>query len=229
VPSPQSWPKSADELVAVQLAVAAATPPLWQPGDLTTLAVGSAWVCFPRGASGHGAMGDPAWAAAVIMRGRRIIEHGVLRAAAGGAYVPGLLALRVGSVLSDVVGGLHQRPDVLLIDATGRDHPRRAGLAVHLGAVLDLPTVGVTHRPLIALGEWPPDAADATAPLRIDGETVGFWLRTRRGRRPVAVHAGWRTDPLTAVAVVRACKGRVRTPAPLRQARRLARQARLHC
>ena len=61
-------------------------------------------------------------------------------------------------------------PDVLLVNATGRDHPRRAGLAVHLGARLDLPTVGVTNRLLVAAGEWPDDRRGATCLFHLDGE-----------------------------------------------------------
>jgi deoxyribonuclease V len=125
-----------------------------------------------------------------------------------------------------VVGHLGHGFDVLLVDATGRDHPRHAGLAVHLGAVLGVPTIGVTHRPLVASGAWPEDRTDAVAPL-LDGQiTVGYWLRSRAGTRPIAVHAGWRTDPTTALTVVLAGKGQMRTPAPLRQARRVARRAR---
>ena len=86
--------------------------------------------------------------------------------------------------------------------------------------------MGVTNRPLVADGAWPEDKAGAVAPLLLDGETVGFWLRSRAGARPIAVHAGWRTDPDTALALVMACTGRVRTPDPRRQARRFARQAR---
>ena len=88
-------------------------------------------------------------------------------------------------------------------NATGRDHQYPAGLAVHPGAVLDLPTVGVTDRPLLARGDLPPDVAWATAPLWLDGELVEAWLRTRPGARPVAVHAAWRTDVERAIAVVR--------------------------
>ena len=72
-------------------------------------------------------------------------------------------------------------PDVLLVDASGRDHPRRCGLALHLGAVLGVPTVGVTHRPLRAEGEWPDDERGATSALVLDGERVGYWVRTKRG------------------------------------------------
>ena len=220
------WPQTAAELIEAQRRVAEELPAAWRPSEVGALHVASAWVCFARGASGAGTAGDPAWAAAVTMRGRRMIEHTVVHGQADAGYVPGLLGLRIGRLLCEAVSGLTRRPDVLLVDATGRDHPRRAGLALHLGAVLDLPTVGVTHRPLVASGEWPEDTADAIAPLLLDGEAVGYWLRSRAGTRPIAVHAGWRTDPDTALAVVMACKGRTRTPAPLRQARRLARRAR---
>jgi deoxyribonuclease V len=201
-------------------------PAHWRPCDVAALRIASAWVCFARDASGPGAAGDPAWAAAVMMCGQRIIEHAVVYGAAAAGYIPGLLGLRIGPLLCEAVGRLARSWDVLLVDATDRDHPRRAGLALHLGAVLDQPTVGVTNRALVADGAWPEDTTGAAAPLLLDGETVGFWLRSRAGTRPIAVHASWRTDPNTALTVVMACTGRMRTPFPLRQARRIARQAR---
>ena len=144
---------------------------------------------------------------------------------AGAPYEPGLLALREGALLEAAVRALPARPKVLLVDATGRDHPRRAGLALQLGAVLELPTVGVTHRPLAAEGEWPADERGARSPLLLGGELVGYWLRTRAGTRSLAVHAAWRTDPDTAATVVLSAS-RARTPEPLRRARRRAREAR---
>jgi deoxyribonuclease V len=119
-------------------------------------------------------------------------------------------------------------PEVLVVNATGRDHPRRAGLALHLGAVLRLPTVGVTTRPLVAEGDWPADQRGATTPLRLDGEEVGCWARTRAGAKPVVVHAAWQTDAQAAVQVVLAATRRARTPEPLRRARTLARTRRAH-
>lgn len=197
----------------------------WTPPAGGLLA-GGCFVCFPRGRTGPGHSGDPAWAAAVLMRGRHHVGQHVTAGIAGAPYESGLLSLRMGAVLERVVRGLPERPDVLLVDATGRDHPRRAGLALHLGAVLGLPTVGLTHRPLLAAGVTPANHAGATSPLLIDGEVVGFWLRTRAGVRPLAVHAGWRVDAATAVDVVRRCSFTRRTPEPLREARRIARTAR---
>ena len=103
---------------------------------------------------------------------------------------------------------------------------RLAGLALHLGARLSLPTVGVTRNSLLAEGPWPEDERGASSLLKIGNEPVGCWLRTRRGSAPLAVHAAWRTDPGTAVAVVMEVTEGCRTPEPLRQARRLARLAR---
>ncbi|MGH2818723.1 MAG: endonuclease V [Actinomycetota bacterium] len=117
-------------------------------------------------------------------------------------------------------------PDVLLVDATGRDHPRRAGLALHLGAALDVATVGITSRPLVAYGEWPEDARGSSSPLLLDSEIVGYWLRSRAGTQPIAVHAGWGTGPDGAIRVAMWSLRRARTPQPLRFARRLARLAR---
>ena len=161
-----------------------------------------------------------------MLQGRRVVTTAVVAGAAGAPYEPGLLALRELPLLEAAVRALTVSPDVLIVDATGRDHPRRAGLALHLGAVLDLPTVGVTHRPLHAVGDWPRDERGAAAPLTLAGETVGAWLRTRAGARPVAVHAAWRTDVDSAVAVALAASRGHRTPEPLRHARRLARLAR---
>jgi deoxyribonuclease V len=218
------WPRSADEPVRVQRALAAAAPPPWRPGDRP--AVGACVVTFPRGRTGPGAAGDPAWAAAALVRGRRLLADAVVRGKAGGPYLPGLLALREGPVLEAAVHALTVAPDVLLVNATGRDHPRRAGLAVQLGSILELRTVGVTHRPLLAAGTWPDDTLAARSPLLLGRERIGAWLRTRPGTRPLAVHAGWRTDVDVAVEVVLAATGRHRTPEPLRQARWLARSAR---
>jgi deoxyribonuclease V len=157
---------------------------------------------------------------------RRLLAGVTSSGPAGGPYLPTLLALREGPLLEQAVRALPIAPEVLLVNATGRDHPRRAGLALQLGAVLGLPTIGVTTRLLVADGSWPTDQRGATAPLLLGGEEVGCWVRTRAGARPVAVHAAWRTDAQAAVQVVLAAARRARTPEPLRRARTLARTRR---
>jgi deoxyribonuclease V len=194
--------------------------------DPAALTVAACFVCFPHGSVGPGAAGEPAWAAAVLVREAATLRTAVVAGEAGAPYEPGLLALREAPLLEAAVRALAAAPDVLVVNATGRDHPRRAGLALHLGVRLGVPSVGVTHRPFLAVGGWPGDERGAWSELRIGGEVVGAWVRTRRGARPLAVHAGWRTDVHTAVDVVLAQSTHARTPEPLRRARRLARLAR---
>ena len=219
------WPSDAESLAARQGELAAATIPAWRPGD-GGVRTGGCWVCFPRGLAGPGSAGDPAWTAAVVLAGVEVMDRHVVAGAAGAPYVPGLLALRIGRLMEQAVRALTSRPDVLFVDGTGRDHPRRAGLAVHLGAELAMPTVGVTHRPLLAEGDWPDDHRGATSPLHIGEDVVACWLRTQPGVRPLVVHPGWQTDLTMAIELVMATSSAHRTPEPLRRARQVARQAR---
>jgi deoxyribonuclease V len=220
------WP-GPDELGAEQERLASLEPPRWHPSR-EALMVGGCFLAFARGQQGPGHAGDRGWAGAALVEepGHRLVAAVAVPVLAGAGYEPGRLALRGGPALARAVSALPARPEVLLVDATGRDHPRRAGLALHLGAVLDVPSVGVTHRPLRAIGDEPADEAGAWTALVLDGDVVGAWLRMRRGARPLAVHAAWRTDVATAVDVVGHCIVRARTPEPLRQARIAARRAR---
>jgi len=202
---------------------------VWEPGHDALLRRG-------RG-------GVPARSEGRALRGTRrdkprqaadVVDQAVVPAAVGAAYAPGLLALREGPVLAAAVAALTRRPDVLLADASGADHPRRAGLAVHLGWALGLPTVGVTRRPLRAVadpastgGGPAAPARGSWAPLLLDGDVVAALVCTRTGARPVVAHAGWRTDVETAVAVALAASTEgARAPVPLQEARRVAREAR---
>jgi deoxyribonuclease V len=220
------WPRTAEELVRVQCELGELTPELWRPSGPRPLVAGC-FVCFGRGHAGPGRAGEPGWAAAALLLGdRRPRGTAVVAGSAGAPYEPGLLALREGPLLEAAVRALPELPEVVIANASGRDHPRGAGLALHLGAVLDLPSVGVTDRPLLASGREPGPERGATSPLLLDGAEVARALRTRAGARPVVMHSGWRTDLDTAVTVVVAATRRARTPAPLRRARRAARLAR---
>jgi deoxyribonuclease V len=205
------WPRTREELASAQRRLASTTPPPWEPpGDPFT--IGAVFATFST-------LEDPtpserAWAAATAGEARSLVT-----AVVDIEYEAGFLALREGRLLERAVRALPDPPDVLLVNATGRDHPRGAGLALQLGAVLDLPTVGVTDRPLVAV-------PDRDGRLLVGGENVGHVVHTRRGARPVMAHAGWRTDAETARIVVLAATGSARTPEPLRRARFLARSQR---
>jgi deoxyribonuclease V len=227
-----AWPETAAALVAAQhdlaraARVALVSDP-WVPSG--TPLIGGCFVVFARGEAGPGHAGDHAWAGAVVWApDSGVVAEAVVAGRVPAAYSPGLLALREGPVLAEALERLAVRPDVVLIDATGLDHPRGAGLAVHLGAVLGVPTVGVTHRPLAMVGV-PPELLrrGAHAALALEGEPVAAWVCTRTGARPVVAHAAWRTSVETAIAtVLRASTEAARTPVPLQAARHVARARR---
>jgi deoxyribonuclease V len=223
----REWPEDSSALDAEQLRLAALRPPPSQPAA-DGLRVGGCFLAFAPGEQGPGRAGDRGWAGAVVLECPVLetVASVAVQGVAGASYERGRLALREGPALASAVDALSVRPDVLLVDATGRDHPRGAGLALHLGAVLDLPTVGVTQRTLLAEGADPGPERGDTSPLRLHDVVVGAWVRTQRNVRPMAVHAGWRVDTDTAVGVVLACTGKARTPEPLRRARTVARKAR---
>ena len=219
------WPRTRAELVLAQASVRDRAPDRWTPPE-RHLAIGACFVCFQKRRQGRGRAGEPAWAGAVVWQGGHHTQIAVVPGVAGAPYDPGLLALREGPLLGSALERLATMPPLVLVNATGRDHPRRAGLALHLGSMFDVPTIGVTHRPLLAHGEWPGEGRGEATPLVLDDEVVGYWLRTRTDRRPIAVHAAWRTDPETALSITQMMVVRARTPEPLRHARRIARLAR---
>lgn len=219
------WPTKAGELVTVQHELARSTSTPWSvPAVMGRVA--ACFACFERGRTGPGVAGDRGWAAACLIGADGDLATRLARGLAGAPYEPGLLALREGPLLEAALRSLPGTPDLLVVNATGRDHPRQAGLALHLGARLDLPSIGVTNRPLIATGESPEDQRGATSPLRIGDEVVAWWVRTRAGTRPLVAHAGWRTSPEQAIELLLRLTTRWRTPLPLRMARQAARLAR---
>ena len=133
-------------------------------------------------------------------------------------YVPGLLAFREMPLLLEAFTRLRQQPDLILADAHGWAHPRRAGMACHLGLVLDTPTIGCAKSVLVGEYEMPATERESTAVLRDGNEAIGVVLRTRTGVRPVFVSIGHRVSLETAVRLTLACCDGYRIPKPLRQA-----------
>src|SRR5215217_3807675 len=141
-------------------------------------------------------------------------------------YVPGLLSFRE---LPSVVGALEKietEVDALVLDAQGIAHPRRMGLASHLGIFLDVPTVGCAKSPLVGSFEEPGRERGSATDLVHRGETVGRVVRTREGVSPVYVSVGSGIDLRSSVELVLACCTKYRLPESTRQAHSAANRLR---
>jgi len=137
-------------------------------------------------------------------------------------YVPGLLAFREGPVVLSALGDLTRRPDVLVFDAHGLAHPRRMGLATHLGVILDLPSIGCAKSRLCGEYTEPGPEKESWTVLRDGEEAIGAVVRTRDNVSPVFVSVGHRVDLETAVSLVLDCAPRYRLPETTRWAHRVA-------
>lgn len=137
-------------------------------------------------------------------------------------YVPGLFAFRELPTLLTAFDGLRETPDLLVADGHGIAHPRRFGLACHLGVETGLPAIGVAKTPM---GDYatPADTRGATTPLLDGDEVVGAALRTRQGVKPVFVSTGHKIDLPTACALILKLARRYRLPETTRQADHLSR------
>jgi deoxyribonuclease V len=149
-------------------------------------------------------------------------EHAIATVATDFPYVPGLLSFREVPALLAALAKLRRLPDVILCDGQGYAHPRRFGLACHLGVLTDIPTVGVAKTRLIGRHNDVPEERGAWVPLIHQEETVGAVLRTRARVKPVYVSCGHRVGLATAIDLVMACTPRYRLPETTRWADRLA-------
>jgi len=137
-------------------------------------------------------------------------------------YVPGLLSFREGPVVLAALEPLEDRPDVLMFDAQGLAHPRRMGLATHLGVLLDMPAVGCAKSRLCGTYVAPDEQKGSWTPLMHGDEVIGAVVRTRDRVQPVFVSVGHRVDLETSVSLVLGCATRYRLPEPTRWAHRVA-------
>lgn len=137
-------------------------------------------------------------------------------------YVPSLLSFREMPTVLEALAQLTLEPDLILCDGAGIAHPRRLGIASHLGVLIDKPTVGVAKSRLLGTHrELPPDKG-AWVPLMDRGERIGAVLRSRTGTNPLFVSAGHRINLESAVDYVLQCTPKYRLPETTRLADRLA-------
>jgi deoxyribonuclease V len=150
------------------------------------------------------------------------LDHALARRPTSFPYVPGLLSFREIPAVLDALTDLRAKPDLLLCDGQGYAHPRRFGLACHLGLLTGLPSIGVAKSRLIGEHGSLREEKGAHTWLWHEGEVIGALLRTRARVRPVYVSAGHRISLETALHYVLACTTRYRLPETTRQAHRLA-------
>ena len=146
------------------------------------------------------------------------VDQAIARRPTAFPYVPGLLSFREIPAVLDALAALRTRPQLLVCDGQGLAHPRRFGLACHLGWILDVPCIGVAKSRLLGSFNPPAQRRGAAAPLVDADEVVGAALRSRVGVKPVFVSIGHR------IALSMACIGRYRVPETTRHAHRLASQ-----
>ncbi len=219
------WDLSPAEAIALQRRLAARVVLSGDPAAGVRL-VGAADVAYvdpPRGRWGAARAGL-ARAAAVVMTYPtfEIVEERVIECPVAFPYVPGLLSFREAPAISLALERLSRQPDLLLVDGQGCAHPRRFGIACHLGLLAGIPTIGVAKSRLCGEhGPVPPEAG-ARVPLIDNGEVIGLVLRTRAGVAPLYVSPGHLIS-LEAAAewTLRLCRG-YRLPEPARLADRLS-------
>ncbi|MBD1905569.1 deoxyribonuclease V [Funiculus sociatus GB2-A5] len=137
-------------------------------------------------------------------------------------YVPGFLSFREIPAVLDALEKLAIAPDLILCDGQGIAHPRRFGIACHLGVLIDVPTIGVAKSLLVGKHEELPLERGNWQPLVHRHETIGAVLRTRKGVKPVYVSSGHRVSLTTAIDYVMRCTPKYRLPETTRWADKLA-------
>lgn len=213
-PAPHSWALTPREAIALQRQLAARVRVMKPPGELRFIAGLDA---------AFSADGKQCLAAVVLWdaRERAVVEQHTAAGPLTFPYIPGLLSFREAPTLLAVLRRLRRTPDALMCDGQGIAHPRRLGIASHVGIICNLPTIGCAKNRLCGQHLEPARKRGAGAPLMDGDEQIGEVLRTQDGVNPVYVSVGHLCDLACARALVLACATRYRLPEPTRLADRL--------
>ncbi|MHC4939798.1 MAG: deoxyribonuclease V [Planctomycetota bacterium] len=157
--------------------------------------------------------------------GLELVEEAHAEGTSPMPYIPGLLSFREGPSLLRAFRKLATPPDLILFDGHGLAHPRRFGVACHLGLLLDIPSIGCGKSRLCGEHDEPGGPGSAV-PLRLDGRRIGMVVRTRANTKPMYVSPGHRIGFPAAVRWVLKCCAGYRQPEPTRWAHRLANRER---
>jgi len=140
-------------------------------------------------------------------------------------YIPGLLSFREGPVLMEAIDKLSRKPDLLIFDGQGLAHPRRLGIASHIGILTGIPSIGCAKSRLCGTYRMPGTEKGSYSPLADGKDIIGTVLRTRRNVRPVFVSVGHLIDLASCIRFVLSCCTKYRLPEPTRLAHHLAARA----
>jgi deoxyribonuclease V len=137
-------------------------------------------------------------------------------------YLPGLLSFREGPIILEAIKKLSKLPDLLIFDGQGIAHPRRLGIASHIGLITNIPAIGCAKKRLCGVYKEPGVDRGSWSPLIDDDEIVGAILRTKKGVKPLYVSIGHRMDFKKSIQYILTCCKGYRLPEPIRHAHRVA-------
>ncbi len=152
-----------------------------------------------------------------------LIEDSFAITKASFPYIPGFLSFREGEAIIEAIKGLKTKPDLILFDGQGIAHPKGMGIATHIGALLDIPTIGCAKSRLVGEYKEPRPKKGDWSPLRYNGKTIGAVLRTKDNVRPLFISPGHKIDLKSSIEIVLGCTSKYRIPEPLRRADYIAR------
>jgi deoxyribonuclease V len=210
------WPASPQEAVALQRGLAAQVSQVNALREEPRLVAGVDTSGQDREGRVWGTVALLSWPELAVVEVQRAEGTPVL------PYIPGLLAFREVPVLLGALERLTQAPDLILVDGQGMAHPRRFGIACHIGLITQVPTVGCAKSILVGRpGPLGPQRG-AWCELADGGEVIGAAVRSKDGITPIYVSVGHRVDLATAVQWALACCRGYRLPEPIRQAHQAA-------
>jgi deoxyribonuclease V len=173
---------------------------------------------------------DPLLTAGVVVWDRvtgQVVETASAQLQATFPYIPGLLSFREIPALLEAIASIRAEPDVWLVDGHGIAHPRRLGIAAHLGVLIDRPTIGVAKSRLTGTYREPAETAGSSSPLMDGDAQIGVVYRSKSNSNPLFLSPGHLIDLSSAVAIVQACLRGYRLPEPTRLAHQFVNEVRI--
>jgi deoxyribonuclease V len=220
------WPTTLPEAEAIQQQLRSQVVTADDYGEVRTIAgVDAGYEDDPSAGEGH----VLARAAIVVLAfpSLRPLDYTIARVPTTFPYIPGFLSFREAPAVLAALDQLRVRPDLLICDGQGIAHPRRLGIASHIGVLTNFPSIGCAKSLLVGRHGPVPDERGAHVPLTHKGETIGAVLRTRPGVKPLYISPGHRISLDSALRFVMSCTTKYRLPETTRAADGLASHGRI--